>query len=114
MRVVHGAVLKRFGCQAASDVVGHRTIAAQTFEDALVIARIGQHHDRGKVLCRGAQQRMAANVDVLQGDWQLDRRVTRDGQKRVQVGDNDVDGLETVLRQLVEVAGSSRSARMPP
>src|SRR5579859_6268936 len=48
---------------------------------------------------------MATDVDVLERLRQARARVADHFEKRVEVGDDDVDGLQAVPRQLFEVAG---------
>src|SRR5205823_13770603 len=104
--VVHGAVLKGLSGHAAARIgIQALTIwALQLLEDAIVVSRIANRQRVQEVLGGRAQQRVAADIDVLQGYRQLGTRVAGDLQARVQVRYDKVDRLQAVLCQLFEMA----------
>eukprot|EP00962_Isochrysis_galbana_P029096 scaffold9274_cov103-Isochrysis_galbana.AAC.3 len=79
LECVHGLGLGVGPCRQAGEVAG-------------VVGRLDENRDARVILGRGAHHRRAADVDILNAD--IERRALGDSRrKRVQVDDNQVDGL---------------------
>ncbi len=64
-RVVRRHARERLGCQAQAQLLGQGPAALHRGDDLAVLGRVAQHRDARPVLGRGAQQRHAADVHLL-------------------------------------------------
>jgi len=105
-RVVRGGHLERLERESAPERGADVAFALRPRLDKVgVIGGIGEHRDARVVLGRGAQQRDAADVDLLDGvregaAWARDGR-----RERVQVADDDGDRRDGLRGEVLLVGG---------
>ena len=103
--VVGGHGAERLGGQPGTRLGGHVAVLAQLLEDRLVVRRVGDRGDPGRVAGGGAEERRTADVDHLDGLVDADEAGADLGRERRDVDDDDLDRADAVLGQLLELLG---------
>jgi len=104
--VVARRALEGFGGEAPQRLMAQAAAArAQLGEQSFVVGVVRDHGDAGVVLGGGADQRRAADVDVLDDDVVRHPAPSRHLLERVEVAHHHVDGLDLVLGDRVHVLG---------